>query len=258
MSLLSVDDLHVHFRLEQGALAAVSGVGFDLERGETLGLVGESGCGKSTAAYACMGLLPGSALIPQGSIRFDGQELVGAKDKVLQSLRGRRLAMVFQDAMTALNPYLTVEAQLTGPMRRHLGVDRTEARKRAIALLERVGIPDPEQRMKRHPHEFSGGQRQRLLISLALSCEPELLICDEPTTALDVTIQAQVLDLLKDLQQERELALLFISHDLGVVSQLCERLIVLYAGRMAESGPTADVPASLHQGPARIGAGSQR
>ncbi|TVR39479.1 MAG: ABC transporter ATP-binding protein [Planctomycetota bacterium] len=231
---LQIESLSVAFGQGPQSLLAVQDLSLGLEPGQTLGVVGESGCGKSTLALAIMGLLPAAARVTGGRVRFDGQTLIDGNQRYPSHLRGRRLAMVFQDPMTSLNPYLSIEAQFRLPLRRHLKLSRSQARARTIELLRTVGIPDPEERLGRHAHEFSGGQRQRLGIALALCCDPELLIADEPTTALDVTIQAGILSLLRDLQQQRRLGLLLITHDLGVVAQMCQEVMVMYAGRCVE------------------------
>ncbi|MBU3739957.1 MAG: ABC transporter ATP-binding protein [Rhodoferax sp.] len=240
MALLEVQSLSVRLQTQRGPAEAVRGVGFALERGQTLGLIGESGCGKSITALALMGLLPEAATVG-GSIRFDGQELLGLPDADWRRLRGNRLAMVFQEPMTALNPLHTVAHQVAEPLRLHQGLDRATARARAIGLLERVGIADARRRADAYPHQFSGGQRQRITIAMALACEPDLLIADEPTTALDVTVQEQILDLIADLVQERGMALLLISHDLGVIAQNVQRMMVMYGGQVVEQGRTEQV-----------------
>ncbi len=239
-ALLEVRDLRVGLQTPRGPADAVRGVSFSLARGETLGIVGESGCGKSITVQALMGLLPGSATV-SGSIRFDGQELVGQPDAVRGRLRGNRIGMVFQEPMTALNPVHTIARQVAEPLRLHRGLSRTEARAQALALLERVGIPDAARRLDAYPHQFSGGQRQRIVIAMALACGPDLLIADEPTTALDVTIQKQILDLLAELVAERGMALILISHDLGVIARSVARMLVMYGGTVVESGPTGVV-----------------
>ena len=240
MALLEVRDLQVVLHTQRGPARAVRDVSFTLDRGETLGLVGESGCGKSITAMALLGLLPEHAQV-SGSIRLDGQELVGLGEASLRALRGDRIGMVFQEPMTALNPVHTIGDQVAEPLRLHRGVSRAEAREQAIALLDRVGIPDARGRVDGYPHQFSGGQRQRITIAMALACGPDLLIADEPTTALDVTVQQQILALIRELVAERGLALLLISHDLGVVAQNVARLLVMYGGSVVESGPTAEV-----------------
>ncbi len=234
--LLQVDDLRVHFWTSRGIVHAVNGISFDVRPGETLGLVGESGCGKSVTALATMGILPRAARIPTGSIRLQGRDLLGLSEHAWRRVRGKEIAMIFQDPMSSLNPVLTVGSQLREAIEEHLDLDRREAMKRAGDLLEQVGIPAARDRLKDYPHQFSGGMRQRVMIAIALACEPKLIIADEPTTALDVTIQAQILDLLRVLVAERETALILITHDLGVVAGTCERVNVMYAGTIVEAG----------------------
>ena len=240
MALLEVNDLSVELQTHRGPAHAVRDVSFTLERGHSLGLIGESGCGKSITVMALMGLLPENARIT-GSIRFDGQELVGKPERDMCALRGDRIGMIFQEPMTALNPVHAVGDQVAEPLRLHRGVSRADARKQAIALLDRVGIPDAARRVDAYPHQFSGGQRQRITIAMALACGPDLLIADEPTTALDVTIQQQILDLIRELVAERGMALMLISHDLGVIAQNVQRMMVMYGGSVVESGATAAV-----------------
>ena len=240
MALLEVSHLSVQLPTQHGPADAVRGVSFSLARGDTLGLIGESGCGKSVTALALMGLLPDSA-VARGSIRFNQQELVGLDDAALRRLRGNRIGMVFQEPMTALNPLHTVGHQVAEPLRLHRGLTRAQARLQTIALLDRVGIADARRRVDAYPHQFSGGQRQRITIAMALACEPDLLIADEPTTALDVTVQGQILDLISDLVTERGMALILISHDLGVIAQNVNRMLVMYAGTVVESGLTSSV-----------------
>ena len=240
MALLEVTDLHVQLQTPRGPADAVRGVSFTLERGDTLGLVGESGCGKSMTALALMGLLPERARV-RGSIRFDGQELLGQSDAALCRLRGNRIGMVFQEPMTALNPVHSVGRQVAEPLRLHRQLSARAARHAAIALMERVGIADAAQRFGAYPHQFSGGQRQRITIAMALACGPDLLLADEPTTALDATLQQQILGLIGELVAERGMALLLISHDLGVMAQQVRRMLVMYGGSVVESGPTATV-----------------
>jgi len=240
MPLLEVQNLCVQLQTQRGPADAVRTVSFSLERGQTLGLIGESGCGKSITALSLMGLLPESAVLA-GSIRFDRQELVGMDDGALQHLRGNRIGMIFQEPMTALNPLHTIGHQVAEPLRLHRGASRQAAQQQAIALLERVGIADATRRIDAYPHQFSGGQRQRITIAMALACGPDLLIADEPTTALDVTVQGQILDLISDLVQERGMALLLISHDLGVIAQNVSNMLVMYGGMVVESGPTQTV-----------------
>ena len=232
MSLLAVRGLRVGF----GAQTVVHGADFTLDRGETLALVGESGCGKSLTAFALVQLLPPGAAIAGGSVRLDGEELVGAPARTLRSVRGRRIGLVLQEPMTALNPVRTVGAQLAEAVRQHVSLPRRALRARILELLDLVGIPDPVRAAAAYPHTFSGGMRQRVMIAIAVSCDPALLIADEPTTALDVTIQAQVLDLLARLQRDRGMALLLITHDLGVVADRADRVAVMYAGRIVEQG----------------------
>jgi oligopeptide/dipeptide ABC transporter ATP-binding protein len=242
--LLRIDDLRVRFWTRRGLVYAVNGISFDVRAGETLGLVGESGCGKSVTALATMGILPRAARIPTGSIQLDGRELTGLSERAWRRVRGKEIAMIFQDPMTSLNPVLTVGAQIREAIEEHLDLDRKAAKKRAVELLEQVGIPSAAQRLKSYPHQFSGGMRQRVMIAIALACEPKLLIADEPTTALDVTIQAQILDLLRELVAERGTALVLITHDLGVVAGTCERVQVMYAGTLVETGTADEVFAS--------------
>ncbi len=240
MALLEVNDLGIELQTPRGPARAVRDVSFTLARGETLGWVGESGCGKSITALALMGLLPERAVV-QGSVRLDGKELVGMPDGDLCQLRGNRIGMIFQEPMTTLNPVHTIGHQVAEPLRLHRGASRLEARAQAVALLDRVGIPDASRRFDAYPHQFSGGQRQRITIAMALACNPDVLIADEPTTALDVTIQGQILDLISDLVEERGMALILISHDLGVIAQNVARMMVMYGGSVVESGGTADV-----------------
>jgi peptide/nickel transport system ATP-binding protein len=242
--LLEVKDLRVRLLTQRGPAEAVRGASFTLERGQTLGLIGESGCGKSITAMALLGLLPESAEV-SGSIRFDGQELLGQSDAALQQIRGNRIGMIFQEPMSALNPVHTIGHQVAEPLRLHRGASRAQAREQSIALLQRVGINDAARRFDAYPHQFSGGQRQRITIAIALACGPDLLIADEPTTALDVTIQGQILDLIADLVQERGMALILISHDLGVIAENVQRMLVMYGGSVVESGPTSAVFANL-------------
>ena len=235
--LLVVDDLHVTFKTRGSeSVRAVDGVSFSVRAGETVGIVGESGSGKSVTALAILGLLPSRGVTTSGSIRLDGQELLGASERALQDVRGRRAAMVFQDPMTSLNPVLTVGRQVAETIRRHQPVNRDEARNRAAQLLDRVGIPEPRRRLKSYPHQLSGGMRQRVMIAIALACEPALLIADEPTTALDVTIQAQVIELLRTVVSGSNTALILITHDLGVVAGTCGNVNVMYSGRIVEAG----------------------
>jgi len=242
--LLTVADLRVTLTTPRGPADALRGVGFELARGETLGLIGESGCGKSMTAMAVMGLLPTGAQVG-GSIRLNGQELVGLGDDAMCRIRGNRIGMVFQEPMTALNPLHTIGTQIAEPLLLHKGLTRSAARAEALRLLERVQLPNAAQRLDAYPHQLSGGQRQRVTIAIALACGPDLLIADEPTTALDVTIQAEILALINELVRDSGMALLMISHDLGVMAQLVSRLLVMYGGTVVESGPTAEVFAHL-------------
>ncbi|MEV4870421.1 ABC transporter ATP-binding protein [Streptomyces syringium] len=238
---LSVRDLYVRFATEDGTVRAVDGLSFELERGRTLGIVGESGSGKSVTNLAVLGLHDPRTTEIEGEILLDGQELTGAPESTLEKLRGHKAAMICQDSLTALSPYYTVGRQIAEPFRKHTGATRREARLRAIEMLGRVGIPNPELRVDDYPHQFSGGMRQRAMIAMALVCDPELLIADEPTTALDVTVQAQILDLLKDLQQQTGSAIILITHDLGVVAHTVDELLVMYAGRAVERGTVREV-----------------
>ena len=242
--LLEVQNLAITLQTQRGAVRAVHDLGFTLARGETVGLIGESGCGKSLTALALMGLLPDGASV-RGSIRFDGQELLAMPDKTLCQLRGNRMAMVFQEPMSALNPVHSIGRQVAEPLRLHQGLSARQARTQAMELLERVGIARAAERLDAYPHQFSGGQRQRITIAMALACGPDLLIADEPTTALDVTVQQQILDLISDLVAERGMALILISHDLGVISQNADHMLVMYGGSVVESGPTEAVFATM-------------
>ena len=235
--LIKVENLGVRLNTSRGPAQAVRGIGFSLKRGETLGLVGESGCGKSVTALALMGLLPDSAVVT-GSIRLDGRELVGLSDPDYCRLRGNRISMIFQEPMTALNPMHTIGRQVAEPLRRHKKCSAAEARKETIALLDRVGLPDAAKRVDAYPHQFSGGQRQRITIAMALACQPDVLIADEPTTALDVTIQGQILNLIADLVAEHGMSMILISHDLGVIAENVDRMMVMYGGTVVESGST--------------------
>jgi peptide/nickel transport system ATP-binding protein len=242
--LFEVRDLRVRLRTSRGLVEAVRGVGFSLERGDTLGLIGESGSGKSITAMALMGLLPDSAEI-SGSIRLNGRELVGLAEPDYCRLRGNGISMIFQEPMTALNPMHTIGRQVAEPLLRHKGFSAGEARREAIALLDRVGLPDAARRVDAYPHQFSGGQRQRVTIAMALACGPDLLIADEPTTALDVTIQGQILDLIADLVAERGMSMLLISHDLGVIAENVRKMMVMYGGTVVEEGATDEVFARM-------------
>jgi oligopeptide transport system ATP-binding protein len=240
MALIDVQDLGVQFQTSDGLVYAVNGIHFALDRGQTLGIVGESGSGKSQTVLAMMGLLARNGRA-SGRALYDGQDLLAMKPAALNRIRGNRVAMIFQDPMTSLNPYLTVERQMTEVLQFHKGMDRKAARRRSVELLEAVKIPEAARRIDMYPHEFSGGMRQRVMIAMALLCEPEVLIADEPTTALDVTVQAQILDLLRELQRDFGTAIVLITHDLGVVAGLCDQVMVLYGGRVMEQGSAQDI-----------------
>ena len=242
MSLLTVTDLRTYFHTRSGVYRAVDGIDFSVERGETLGIVGESGCGKSVTCYSLMGLIPQPpGRIESGSAMFDGVDLLHCSASQARSIRGKRIAMIFQDPMTSLNPYLRISEQLIEPLLIHENISRKAALARALDMLAEVGINDAEKRIHFYPHEFSGGMRQRVMIAMALITKPELLIADEPTTALDVTVQAQIVDLIKKMQRELGMAVVFITHDLGVISGLCDRVQVMYAGRVVETGDTRTI-----------------
>jgi oligopeptide/dipeptide ABC transporter ATP-binding protein len=241
MPLLSVNDLEVKFATRKATIHAVNRVSFDLEPGETLGIVGESGSGKSVTSLAMLGILPRQGRVTGGSVMFDGRDLLTTPDPELRKIRGREIAMVFQDPMTSLNPVLRVGRQITEALRTHMGMNGDEARAEAKSLLERVGIPDAERRLRDYPHQFSGGMRQRVMIAMAISCRPKILIADEPTTALDVTIQAQILEVLRSLVEQERMGLILITHDLGVVAGICQRTNVMYAGSFVETGRTPDI-----------------
>jgi oligopeptide/dipeptide ABC transporter ATP-binding protein len=241
--LLAVRDLRVWFFTDQGVAKAVDGISFDVHQGETLGVVGESGCGKTVTSLAILGLLPDppSRLMEGSSVRFQGQELVGAAEESLRALRGNEISMVFQEPMSSLNPVYPVGEQIAEALRLHRGLDRKAARAEAVRLLDEVGIPEPSRRVDEYPHQLSGGMRQRVMIAMAIACAPKLLIADEPTTALDVTIQAQILDLLAGLRKAHGMAVMLITHDLGVVAEVCDRVLVMYAGQIVESGTVEDI-----------------
>ena len=239
MALLEVNDLHTSFFTPAGEVKAVNGVSFTLDRGKVLGIVGESGSGKSVTAYSVMQILEKTGKIVSGSIKFDGQELVGAGEKVMKTIRGNKISIIFQDPMTSLNPTYTIGHQLMEAILLHTNRNKKQAWDRAVEMLRLVNVNEPEKRMKQYPYEFSGGMRQRVMIAMALACEPDILIADEPTTALDVTIQAQILELMQSLQKELGMAIIMITHDLGVVAQMCDEVIVMYAGSICEQG-TAD------------------
>ncbi|MGV9320677.1 ABC transporter ATP-binding protein [Streptomyces sp. NPDC003660] len=238
---LSVKDLKVHFSTEDGTVKAVDGLSFDLARGRTLGIVGESGSGKSVTNLTILGLHDRDHTSIEGQILLDGEELLDASDRTLEKLRGNKMAMIFQDALASLSPYHTIGTQIGEVYRKHTGASKQAARERAIEMLRRVGIPQPDRRVDNYPHEFSGGMRQRAMIAMALVCDPKLLIADEPTTALDVTVQAQIMDLLKDLQQEFGTSIIFITHDLGVIADIADDVLVMYGGRCVERGPKEEV-----------------
>ncbi|MFF5482769.1 ABC transporter ATP-binding protein [Streptomyces sp. NPDC012935] len=238
---LSVKDLQVHFSTEDGIVKAVDGLSFDLAKGQTLGIVGESGSGKSVTNLTILGLHDPFRTKIDGEILLDGQELLTASEREMERLRGNKMSMIFQDALASLSPYHTIGTQIGETYRKHTGASKKEARARSIEMLRRVGIPQPDMRVDDYPHQFSGGMRQRAMIAMALVCDPELLIADEPTTALDVTVQAQIMDLLKDLQQEFGTAIVFITHDLGVIADIADDVLVMYGGRCVERGTKEEV-----------------
>jgi oligopeptide/dipeptide ABC transporter ATP-binding protein len=238
MPLLEVNDLQTHFFTREGVVRAVDGISFSLEVGRTLGIVGESGCGKSVTALSIMGLIPKPpAKIVHGEVLFERRDLTTLSEKKLEDVRGKEIAMIFQDPMTSLNPTLTIGTQITETIRRHYDVSKAQARKRAVELLEEVQIPNAAARLDDYPHRYSGGMRQRVMIAIALSCDPKLLIADEPTTALDVTVQAQILDLLEDLRGQHQMAMILITHDMGVVAEAADDIVVMYAGQVVEQAP---------------------
>jgi oligopeptide transport system ATP-binding protein len=239
--LLKVRDLHTSFFTPAGEVKAVNGVSFNLDRGKVLGIVGESGSGKSVTAYSIMQILASTGKIVSGSIKLDGQELVGVDESVMKTVRGNKVSIIFQDPMTSLNPTYTIGHQLMEAIMLHTDRNRAQARERAIEMLRLVNVNEPEKRMKQYPFEHSGGMRQRVMIAMALACEPDILIADEPTTALDVTIQAQILELMKALQEELGMAIIMITHDLGVVAQMCDEVIVMYAGSICEQGTAEEI-----------------
>ncbi len=241
--LLTVTNLKTWFRTDAGEARAVDGVSFSIRQGETLGVVGESGCGKTVTALSIMGLVdePAGRIMEGSSIRLDGQELVGASERRLRQVRGNEIAMIFQEPMTSLNPVFTVGDQIAEAVREHCGLGRKQARAKGVELLREVGIPEPDRRYDEHPHLLSGGMRQRVMIAMALSCEPRLLIADEPTTALDVTIQAQILRLLARVRERHGMAMMLVTHDLGVVAETCDRIVVMYAGQIVETGTVHEV-----------------
>ncbi len=239
MELLKVSNLHTSFFTPAGEVKAVNGLSFSLDEGKVLGIVGESGSGKSVTAYSILQILANPGRIVSGSILYRGQELVGASKEEMAKIRGNKISIIFQDPMTSLNPVFTIGDQLMEAILLHTDRNREQAQARAIEMLQLVGVNEPEKRIKQYPHEFSGGMRQRVMIAMALACEPDILIADEPTTALDVTIQAQILDLIKDLQKQLGMSVILITHDLGVVAEMCDEVIVMYAGEVCERG-TAD------------------
>ena len=240
MALLEVRNLRTSFFTDNGEVKAVNGISFNLDHGKVLGIVGESGSGKSVTAYSIMQILASTAVIKEASsIKFDGEELVGKSEKAMRHIRGGKISIIFQDPMTSLNPTYTIGHQLVEAILLHTKRTKKEAWDRAVEMLKLVNVNEPEKRMKQYPYEFSGGMRQRVMIAMALACEPDILIADEPTTALDVTIQAQILDLMRDLQKKLGMAIILITHDLGVVAQMCDEVIVMYAGSICEQG-TAD------------------
>lgn len=239
--ILEVKDLQVSFDTYAGEVKAVRGVTFDLYKGECIGIVGESGCGKSVTAQTVMRLLPKNARIKNGSLSFNGLDVTKLNEKEMQSIRGAEMGMIFQDPMTSLNPTITIGKQITEGLMKHQKMSSANAKKRAIEMLGLVGIPSPETRVDQYPHQFSGGMRQRAMIAIALACNPHLLIADEPTTALDVTIQAQILELMRELQSKLDTSIILITHDLGVVAQMCSRVIVMYAGKVVETGTVDEI-----------------
>ena len=247
-TLLEVKDLKTEFHTQDGVVHAVNGVSFSVDEGETLGLVGESGCGKSVSVLSVMRLIPQPpGKITSGQVLFQGRDLLKVDDEEIRSVRGNKIAMVFQDPMTSLNPVLTIGTQIGEALELHLGMTKDQARKRSVELLKMVGIPEAEGRLDDYPHQFSGGMRQRVMIAMALSCSPQLLIADEPTTALDVTIQAQIVDIVKRLKNELGMAIIWITHDLGVIAGLADRINVMYAGYVIETAPVKEIFANpLH------------
>lgn len=243
MPLLEVSDLRTHFETDEGVARAVDGITFSVDPGEVLGIVGESGCGKSVTSLSIMRLVPTppGRILPGSSVRLEGEELLTASDARMREIRGNDIAMIFQEPMTSLNPVHAVGEQVAEALRLHRGFGKREARARAVEMLRLVGLPSPEQRARSYPHQLSGGQRQRVMIAVALSCEPALLIADEPTTALDVTIQAQILELLARLRERLGMAVILITHDLGVVAEVCDRVVVMYAGQVAEQGSVEQI-----------------
>lgn len=239
--VLEVNNLHTSFFTDVGEVKAVNGISFNLEPGKTLGIVGESGSGKSVTAYSVMQILAQTGRITEGEVKYKGQDITKFSEKEMQSFRGSKCSIIFQDPMTSLNPVFTVGYQLEEAIMLHTNKTKAEAKQRAIELLSLVGVNDPEKRLKQYPHEHSGGMRQRDMIAMALACEPDILIADEPTTALDVTIQAQILDLMKELQEKLGMAIIMVTHDLGVIASMCDEIIVMYGGRVCERGTADDI-----------------
>ncbi|MBH6947693.1 ABC transporter ATP-binding protein [Clostridioides difficile] len=239
--LLEVNNLSVSFKVEEGEVQAVRNVSFNLKKGETLAIVGESGCGKSVLCKSLMRILPYNGYIKNGEVLLKSSDLVKKSEKEMEDIRGKNISMIFQDPMTSLNPTISIGKQIAEAVIIHQGISKSEAKKRAIELIELVGIDNPEKRFKQFPHHFSGGMRQRIVIAIALACNPDVLIADEPTTALDVTIQAQIIDLIKDLQHKIGLSIIFITHDLGVVATIADRIAVMYAGKIVEIGTVEDI-----------------
>mgnify|MGYP003371829106 FL=1 len=239
--LLDVKNLHTSFATDDGEVKAVRGVSIHVDKGESLGIVGESGCGKSVSMLSIMHLLAENADLKADSITFDGEDLLHKEIKEMRKYQGNQISMIFQDPMTSLNPLFTIEEQVCNPLIRHKKLNKKDARKRAVEVLNQVGIPDPEKRLKQYPHELSGGMRQRVMIAIAISCAPKLLIADEPTTALDVTIQAQILELMQKMKEEYHMSLILITHDLGVIASICTRVVVMYGGLIMEEGSVRDI-----------------
>ena len=239
--LLDVKNLHTSFATDDGEVKAVRGVSIHVDKGESLGIVGGSGCGKSVSMLSIMHLLAENADLKADSITFDGEDLLHKEIKEMRKYQGNQISMIFQDPMTSLNPLFTIEEQVCNPLIRHKKLSKKEARKRAVEVLNQVGIPDPEKRLKQYPHELSGGMRQRVMIAIAISCAPKLLIADEPTTALDVTIQAQILELMQKMKEEYHMSLILITHDLGVIASMCTRVVVMYGGLIMEEGSVRDI-----------------
>lgn len=241
MAILEVKNLTTEFRLKSGPASVISDISYEIEEGETLGIVGESGCGKSVTSLSILRLLPATGRITRGQVLFQGRDLVACSEQEMESIRGNQMSMIFQEPMTALNPVLNIGEQITEQILSHEAVSKKQAHERAVAMLKLVGIPSPETRVKSYPHELSGGMRQRAMIAMSLSTNPKLLIADEPTTALDVTIQAQILELIQDLQEKMRMSVQFITHDLGVISEISDRVLVMYGGTRCEIAPSTDL-----------------